>query len=166
MPLRIPARLVASLITAPLIMAALLAACAPRTDVAQRPPPGYVEDVAARIAAVDWQKATPVTVRLDEYAFQPDRLSFDRGTPYRLTLQNVGKRAHTFTSEGFFKAIAVRNVTTPQTVIQTPALVNLEIPAGQTDVVEFVPVEAGTFDLECSEPLHSTFGMTGSITVR
>lgn len=161
MPLRIPARFVA-----PLLMAALAAACAPRTDVAQRPPPGYVEDVGARVAAVDWQKATPVTVRLDEYAFQPDRLSFDRGTPYRLTLQNAGKRAHTFTSEGFFKAIAVRSVTTPQSVIQTPALVNLEIPAGQTDVVEFVPVQAGTFDLECSEPLHSTFGMTGSITVR
>ena len=150
MPLRIPARFVALL-----FMTALAVACAPRTDVAQRPPPGYVENVAARVAAVDWQNATPVTVRLDEYAFQPDRL----------TLQNAGKRAHTFTSEGFFKAIAVRSVTTPQTVIQTPALVNLEIPAGQTDVVEFVPVEAGTFDLECTEPLHSTFGMTGGITV-
>lgn len=156
MPLRIPA----------LLMTTLLMACAAGTDVAQSPPPGYVTDVESRIAGVNWQQATPVSVRLDEFSFQPDRMSFGQGKPYRLMLDNVGTRAHTFTSEGFFKAIAVRRVTTPQTVIQTPALVNLEVPPGETFVVEFVPVQAGTFDLKCSEPLHSSFGMTGSITIR
>ena len=161
MPLRIPARFVALL-----FMTALAVACAPRTDVAQRPPPGYVGDVAPRVAAVDWTQARPVTVQLSEFEFQPNRLTFERGTPYRLTLENRGNVAHTFTSEGFFKAIAVRRVTTPQGPVETPALVNLEIPAGQTDVVEFVPVQAGTYELACHEPLHSSFGMTGAITVR
>ncbi|QCO01069.1 cupredoxin domain-containing protein [Azospirillum argentinense] len=144
----------------------LLTGCGAGTDLAQRPPPGYVGDVATRVSAVDWAQARPVTVQLDEFQFQPDRLAFERGTPYRLTLENRGNVAHTFTSEGFFKAIAVRRVTTAQGAVETPALVNLEIPAGQTDVVEFVPVEAGTYDLACHEPLHSSFGMTGTITVR
>ncbi|MGY0712133.1 cupredoxin domain-containing protein [Azospirillum argentinense] len=144
----------------------LLTGCGAGTDLAQRPPPGYVGDVAARVSAVDWAQARPVTVQLDEFQFQPDRLAFERGTPYRLTLENRGTVAHTFTSEGFFKAIAVRRVTTAQGAVETPALVNLEIPAGQTDVVEFVPVQAGTYDLACHEPLHSSFGMTGTITVR
>lgn len=143
-----------------------LAGCGAGTDMAQRPPPSYVGNVAARVSAVDWAHARPVTVQLDEFRFEPDSPAFERGTPYRLTLENRGNVAHTFTSEGFFKAIAVRRVTTAQGAVETPALVNLEIPAGQADVVEFVPVEAGTYDLACHEPLHSSFGMTGTITVR
>ena len=154
------------LIPSALATALILAGCGTGTDLAQRPPPGYVGDVAPRVAAVDWTQARPVTVQLSEFEFQPNRLTFERGTPYRLTLENRGNVAHTFTSEGFFKAIAVRRVTTPQGPVETPALVNLEIPAGQTDVVEFVPVQAGTYELDCHEPLHSSFGMTGAITVR
>lgn len=148
-----------------LAMAALLGACA-KTYIADQPPAGYVPDVGARVAAVDWSKARTVVVTLNEYAFAPDALSFEHGVPYRLTLENVGKGAHTFTSEGFFRAIAVRRVTTPQSTIKTPSLVNLEVPAQQSTVIEFVPVSAGTFDLRCDEPLHSTFGMTGWISVR
>ncbi len=155
-----------SILAFTLAPALFLAGCGAGTDLAQRPPPGYVGDVGARVSAVDWARARPVTVQLDEFRFQPDRLAFERGAPYRLTLENHGSVAHTFTSEGFFKAIAVRRVTTAQGAVETPALVNLEIPAGQTDVVEFIPVEAGTYDLACHEPLHSSFGMTGTITVR
>ena len=143
----------------------LLAGCA-NTELTQRPPPGYVGDVASRVSAVNWEQAKPMTVRLDEYSFQPERLSFDQGTPYRLSLENVGKKSHTFTSEGFFKAIAARRVTTPQNAVETPALVNLVVPAGETYVVEFVPVQAGTYPLTCEEPLHTAFGMSGTITVR
>ncbi|WP_448189154.1 cupredoxin domain-containing protein [Azospirillum sp. sgz301742] len=148
-----------------LAMAALLGACA-KTDIADRPPAGYVPDVGARVAAADWSKARTVVVTLNEYAFTPNALNFERDVPYRLTLENAGKGPHTFTSEGFFRAIAVRRVTTPQNTIETPSLVNLEVPSQQTTVIEFVPVDAGTFDLRCDEPLHSTFGMTGRITVR
>ncbi|MDQ2102659.1 cupredoxin domain-containing protein [Azospirillum isscasi] len=154
------------LIPSALATTLILAGCGTGTDLAQRPPPGYVGDVAARVAAVDWAQARPVTVELAEFAFQPEHLAFEQGVPYRLTLENRGNVAHTFTSEGFFKAIAVRRVTTPQGPVDTPALVNLEIPAGQTDVVEFVPVQAGTYALACHEPLHSSFGMTGTIAVR
>lgn len=153
--------------TVPAVLAtALLAACGAGTELAQGPPPGYVEDVGARVSAVDWRQAQGVTVRLDEFSFQPDRLGFDRGTPYRLSLENVGKRAHSFTSAGFFKAIAARRVTTPHGVVETPALVNLEVPAGETYVVEFVPVRAGAFELTCEEPLHTVFGMTGRLDIR
>lgn len=146
--------------------AAVLAACGAGTELVRGPPPGYVDDVAARVSAVDWQRARAVTVRLDEFSFQPDRLGFDRDTPYRLSLENVGKRPHSFTSAGFFKAIAARRVTTPQSVVETPALVDLEVPAGETYVVEFVPVKAGSYELTCEEPLHTLFGMTGRLDIR
>ncbi|WP_448203179.1 cupredoxin domain-containing protein [Azospirillum sp. sgz302134] len=143
-----------------------VAACTSGTNLAPIPPPGYVGDVPSRVAAVDWTQEMPVTVRLVEFSFRPDQLSFDRGRPYRLALQNDGVGPHTFTSEGFFRAIAVRRVTTPQSVVDTPALVNLEIPPGETYVVEFVPVETGQFDVICQKPLHSSFGMHGTIIVR
>ncbi len=148
-----------------LAAATLLGACA-EMEVATRPPPDYVQDVGARVAAVDWSRIESRTVKLDDFAFAPDALVFDREVPYRLSLENTGQGTHSFSAEGFFKAIAVRRVTTPQDTIETPALVNLEVPAHQTYVVDFLPVEAGVFDLRCSEPLHSLFGMTGKITIQ
>ncbi len=80
------------------IAAAVLGACAARDVVLEEPQPGYVEDAAARVAAVDWSRAESVEVRLTEYAFGPRNLTFRSGKPYRLRIENVGTGSHTFVS--------------------------------------------------------------------
>ncbi|HYD32823.1 MAG TPA: multicopper oxidase domain-containing protein [Azospirillaceae bacterium] len=150
---------------APVFGLALLAACSAETAFRTAPAPGHVEDAPRRVAAIDWSRAVPVTVRLSEYTFEPAFLVFKQGQPYRLHLDNTGKRAHTFTSDGFFKAIAARRLTTPDGVVEQPYLQVIEVPPGEAAEVDFVAVRPGIFPLDCDEPLHGVFGMTGKIRV-
>lgn len=135
----------------------LVAACGRLEDRYGEPGSGYVEDAAARTAAADFSKAEAVTVGLDSFEFAPDALVFRAGRPYSLTLVNHGKGGHTFTAPEFFRAIAVRS--------QASLLESIALEAGQSRTLEFVPVRAGTYELECERPLHGVFGMTGSIRI-
>jgi uncharacterized cupredoxin-like copper-binding protein len=143
----------------------LIAGCAAASDELADSPVGYVPDFADRVAAVEWSEAQVVTVSLTEYAFSPTRLSFTAGRPYRLILSNDGKVTHFFVSGGFFRAIAARGLETPKGVIATPHLEAIAIEPGSMKVLEFVPVKPGKYGLECTVPLHATFGMLGTVEV-
>ena len=58
---------------------------------------------------VDWANAEIVAVTMVNYEFIPDRLSFRRGVPYRLHLENHGSAIHDFSAPEFFKAIELKN---------------------------------------------------------
>lgn len=149
------------------LAALILSACAgAETRTAATPPAGWVQDVSPRVAAADWNKARTVTVRMDEYSYAPETLALERGVPTRLRIENAGAKPHTYTATGFFKTIAVRRLTTPQGSVETPALLDIEVPARQTAEVEFIPLQSGTYELICDEPLHDVFGMTGKIAVK
>ena len=83
-----------------------------KTDIRTEAPPGYRTDAASRVASVDWTAAEIVTVDMDEYDFAPSSLNLEAGKPYRLHLENTGGKSHTFSSDPFFKTIAVRRLTT------------------------------------------------------
>lgn len=139
---------------------AVLAGCAgPETMAVPAAPSGAV-------TGADWTAPRTVTIRLDEYAFAPRAIAFDREVPYRLVLENVGDRMHSFTAKGFFDSIAARRLVTPRQSVEAPAIADLELGPGETMTLEFVPVAAGTFPLVCAEPLHDLFGMVGTITIR
>lgn len=143
----------------------LVAACGRLEDRYGAPGSGYVADRAAHIAAADWSRAQAVTVALDEFAFAPEALTFRAGRPYSLTLVNGGGSGHSFTAPGFFRAIAVRSLAAPGGVKRAPLLESIALEAGRSRTLDFVPVRAGTYDLECDRPLHDVFGMTGSIRI-
>jgi uncharacterized cupredoxin-like copper-binding protein len=126
-----------------------LAACA-----SPAPPP-----VLASAPDLDWTTARPVTVRLTDFAFTPDHLSFATGVPVRLTLVNAGSGPHDFAAPRFFATVAYRR--------GTAAAVDgdITLKAGETAELDFVPGPAGSYPLECTEFLHATFGMTGVIEV-
>ncbi len=131
---------------------------------AARPPIVPEDDVARRAAATNWAAARTVTVALDDYAFRPDRLVLRRGQPVRLRLVNEGARAHDFTAPAFFRGVGMR----PGDPLGTPTLVaggSIDVPAGETREVTFVPLTAGEFALTCVRPLHATLGMSGTIVV-
>ncbi len=142
-----------------------LAGCAGGEDVFGKPGAGYIEDVAAQVAAADWSKAETITVALAEFEFAPATLSFRQGVPYRLRIENRGDATHFFASESFFKAIASQRLKTPQGEIDTPYLRTIAVAPGTEKELFLVPVKKGEYDLESTAPLHSLFGMAGRIQV-
>ena len=108
--------------------------------------------------AADWSKARKVTVVAVEYAFKPADLTFHAGTAYRLHLENKGKETHEFTAPDFFKAADMRN---PDMTGADRTEIVLQ-PGDKKDF-SFVPKQAGSFDLRCSD--HDWAGMVGHITV-
>ena len=126
---------------------------------------GYLADAADQVAAADWSKAEMIEIDMSEFSFAPDRLHFSKGQPYRLHLVNTGFEPHTFTSEPFFKAIAVQKLTSDVQDVASPRLKSIGVAAGEAKDLYFVAVTSGTYLFDCSEPLHHTFGMTGTILV-
>ena len=147
------------------IAVALLGGCAVRDVVFEEPPSGYVADAAARVAAIDWSGVENVQVGLSEYAFQPAENTFRVGVPYRLEITNVGNAAHSFVSEGFFKAIAAERLTGGGAEVSTPFIQTIAVPAGAVRALTFVAVTPGSYRLECTVPGHAPFGMVGEITI-
>ena len=76
-----------------------------------------------------------------------------------------GDRTHTFRAVGIFKAIAARKSVSADGEIAKPYPKTIELPAGETKELYFVPVTKGAYPLECSFPLHAIFGMEGQITI-
>jgi hypothetical protein len=105
-----------------------------KTDVGTEAPPGYRADAASRAASVDWTRTKIVTVDMDEYDFVPSSLSLEAGKPYRLHLENTGGKSHTFSSDPFFKTIAVRRLTTREGTVEAPFIKELVVPQGKPPI--------------------------------
>jgi uncharacterized cupredoxin-like copper-binding protein len=145
----------------------ILAGCSGiRTDVRSEAPPGYQADAASKTASIDWSKAQTVGIGMDEYDFVPASINLDAGKPYRLHIKNDGGKSHTFSSEPFFKSIAVRRLKTQDGTVEAPFIQELVVAQGQVADMDFVALKPGDYPLVCNEPLHEIFGMTGTIHVR
>jgi uncharacterized cupredoxin-like copper-binding protein len=120
----------------------------------------------SKTASVDWSKVQTVSVGMDEYDYMPSSLSLDAGKAYRLHIENSGGKSHTFSSEPFFKSIAVRRLKTREGTVEGPFIQELVVESGQAADLEFVALNPGDYALVCNEPLHEIFGMEGTIHVR
>jgi uncharacterized cupredoxin-like copper-binding protein len=114
---------------------------------------------APKVHHVDWSKAERIDVTMVEYHFIPDHLTFRRGIPYRLHLENHGKELHEFTAPDFFAAVTVRD---PR-VLWTGGHEVVVQPGASADVY-LVPQRSGHYDLICAD--HDWAGMTGEIIVQ
>lgn len=115
-------------------------------------------------SGTDWSRARPIEVVLDEYAFQPDRITLRVAEPVLLRLINRGARPHDFTAPGFFARVATRPGDAMAARLRA-AGGTVDVPAGGAREVLLVPLAAGTWPLDCDKPLHGMFGMTGEIVV-
>ena len=140
--------------------------CAGAQDVFGDPGAGYVVDARERVASAEWPRAETLTVVFSEYAFSPGTLAFRAGTPYRLRIKNGGGSTHFFVSDGFFKAIAPGRLITRSGETAQPTLKSIALAPGEVNDLAFVPVGTGAYELECTAPLHATFGMPGTILIR
>jgi uncharacterized cupredoxin-like copper-binding protein len=114
--------------------------------------------------AADWGQARRVEVVLDEYVFRPERLVLRAGEPVVLRLVNRGSWGHDFTAPGFFATAATRPGD-PAAAALRAAGGAIDVPAGAAREVALLPLQPGTYPLDCERPLHSMSGMTGDIVV-
>jgi uncharacterized cupredoxin-like copper-binding protein len=112
-----------------------------------------------RIATdADWANAITVAVIMVNYEFIPDRLSFRRGVPYRLHLENHGSEIHDFSAPEFFKAVELKN---PD--VLGPYATRIVVRPHEAKDMYFIATRAGSYELICAD--HDWAGMTARITV-
>lgn len=100
-----------------------------------------------------------IEVHMSSYKFEPSTIHMRRNAPYVLVLRNTSHGGHSFEAREFFAA--------------TEAAADrgsfeggkIEVPGGEEVRVAVTPTRAGTYPFHCTHPLHSAFGMTGSIVV-
>jgi uncharacterized cupredoxin-like copper-binding protein len=129
----------------------VLAGCAahPATEAKLQPAP----------AGIDWAAAPEMNVALADFDFTPGNPTFRAGQPVKLVLTNTGSGRHDFSAPEFFAAARYR----PDGGL--PAGGKVAVDKGQKAEIDLVPGAAGSYPLECTEFLHTMFGMTGQITV-
>jgi uncharacterized cupredoxin-like copper-binding protein len=125
------------------------------------PPPAKAQ---ARAAEVDWTHAQHYDVILSEFHFAPSRIVLQHGEPYMLRLENTGRLRHTFTAPEFFRAVAFRPGEAATEAEQSGG--SLSLPAGEVEEIGLVPLQPGTYAVECTKPLHGLFGMSGDIVTQ
>ena len=130
-------------------LATLLTACSTSKTALRAPAP----------PDTDWSKAETMTVKLTDFDFAPSHLSLKVRTPLRLILVNDGSGDHDFSAPEFFQAAMYR----PGSVVSEKG--NIVVAEKETKEVDLMPIATGKYKLECTEFLHSLFGMTGSIDV-
>jgi uncharacterized cupredoxin-like copper-binding protein len=100
-----------------------------------------------------------ITVQMSNFAFAPDDIRLKAGVPVRLRLVNGSDGGHNFSAPSFF---ATRRFPPSSSL---PPKGTVEVPPHQTVEMAVVPQVRGTYPLECTHFLHSTFGMHGTIEV-
>ncbi|MGC1302073.1 MAG: cupredoxin domain-containing protein [Caulobacteraceae bacterium] len=104
---------------------------------------------------------TVIPVELTEFHYSPANIELEQGHSYVLRVANTGGVAHDLSAKAFF-----------QTVALAPGAADkvhdgdIEVPKGQTVEVAFVASKAGSYEMHCTHPLHTMFGMKGHIVVR
>ena len=118
------------------------------------PPPGYVADRWARVAAADWSQTESVNIALHDSYCQPEKLDFSHDKAYHLHFENRSGKAQFFRSEGFFKAIAIKKLRPRWRTANTSSLTRLDFAPGEQKNLDFVAVKAGIYEFHCAALQH------------
>ncbi len=119
---------------------------------------------AALMPVTMWAQGLPVsgiattTIRLSNFAFEPEEIRLRAGVPVRFLLVNESGGGHNFSAPGFFAASKFPAGSAP------PAGV-VDVPARHNAEIVVVPVTPGSYRVECTHFLHALFGMSGRIIV-
>ena len=125
----------------------------------------YIENSSEFVEAANWDAATTVGVELGEMYFTPDTLTFEAGKPYKLEVVNAGEVKHEFVAEDFFRSAAFRKAEDSSAEVKVPFFTEIEVFAGGSLELLFVPIMPGTYLLVCEIEGHREAGMEGTITV-
>jgi len=99
-----------------------------------------------------------IDIALSNFKFTPSTIRLKAGHHYILHLTSTG--GHSFEAKAFFAAAKVD----PADAAKLKAG-RIELDEGEAIDIHFTAPGAGSFPVRCTHFLHSTWGMTGTITV-
>ena len=127
-----------------------------------------VVDVALAAGAPSQQTIETLQVHLGNAAgalvFEPDTLTFQAGTRYKLLLDNPSPIKHYFTAKDFADVLWTQKVEAGHVEVKG-AIHELELKPGAKAEWVFIPQKPGTYELHCSIAGHADAGMVGHLTV-
>ena len=100
-----------------------------------------------------------ITVRLSNFAFDPEHLRLKAGVPVRLRLVNESNGGHDFSAPGFFAASGFLPGSS------APSDGEVAVSSHQTVEIVVIPHTPGAYPLKCTHFLHGIFGMHGTVQV-
>lgn len=101
-----------------------------------------------------------IEIVLDNFSFAPSDIQLAAGKPVTLAMVNRGSGGHNFIAKDFFAAASMDTATRAK--LGKKGVV--ELAKGEAMDVTLTP-KAGSYKVKCGHFMHSTFGMTGTITV-
>jgi plastocyanin len=101
-----------------------------------------------------------VTVTMSNYAYEPATLDFLAGSDYQLEFVNTSSKGHDFSAPELFAAGTIEP--SDRAKVKDGSV---EVDAGATVDIRFVPNKKGSYKIRCTHFMHATFGMTGTATV-
>ena len=116
--------------------------------------------LAAGVAGAQPAGPTVIAVQLSEFRYTPATIELNRGQPYVLRLTNSGKHGHDLKAKAFFEAVSLAADSAAK--VKDGAV---EVGPGETADITLTPTAAGSYEMHCTHPLHSTMGMKGHIVV-
>ena len=116
---------------------------------------------AASGPALAQDAPTPITVQLTDYRYSPAEIDLTHGQSYVLHVVNPGGGAHDLSAKAFFQTVTLE----PESVAAVHDG-DIEVKGGQSADVAFTAGVAGTYEMHCTHPMHSMFGMKGKIVVQ
>ncbi|HEY1613130.1 MAG TPA: cupredoxin domain-containing protein [Rhizomicrobium sp.] len=116
---------------------------------------------AAGVTAAQAGAPTPVSVSLENYAYEPENLVLKAGETYRLHFINSSNKDHDFNAPKFFGDSTV----SPD---DRAKIVNggVEVKAGRAVDVSMTVSHPGEYPVTCTHFMHADMGMEGSVTVK
>jgi len=106
--------------------------------------PVDIESDVEEMVVEEVGEAREILVKGNEFKFSPASISVEKGENIRLVFENIGTSSHNFKIEGLGISTAT-------------------IPGGETDTVNFVAEESGTYNFYCGVGNHRALGMEGEL---
>lgn len=110
-------------------------------------PPGDTATPSVSSGSPSGQEIKEITVKGNEFAFEPSTMTLKKGEKVKVTFINEGAFPHNFT-------------------VTDLGVASSTVSAGQSTSVEFTPDQTGTFKYVCTVPTHEDKGMKGTLTVQ
>ena len=112
--------------------------------------------------------ASVVRIEMSEYAFTPAQVTLKAGKPMTLTVVNVGRATHMFTST--YLASQDLEVESADIEVDAPKGVKyVKVQPGKSAEIKFTPMQNGTFEFSCDVKSggrsHRDRGMKGQLVV-
>jgi uncharacterized cupredoxin-like copper-binding protein len=101
-----------------------------------------------------------IEIVMSNFKFEPAAIHLRQNAAYALILRNASRSGHSFEAAQFFAAADMPAA--DRALVKSG---RIEVAAGEQVRVMVVPTRTGAYEFHCTHPLHSTFGMTGQITV-